>query len=237
MGIKFIVLLLTFTLQYSFGFSQGEVELWGMTKNGGPWDQGVIFRVDSNGENIQIAFDFPFNEGRHPYGSLAFANNGKYYGMTSRGGANYNGVIFEFDALTEQCIKRHDFDSATSGNSPIGSLFLASDSLFYGMTEYGGANNLGCIFSFNISSFAVTKLFDFDSIHGSHPNGSLIQANDGFLYGITKYGGASNSGVLFLFDIATNTYQKKIDFDDTLHGGNPSGSLVQDSFGKLYGIA
>ena len=237
MNFKFIILITTFSLQYCIGFTQGAAEFWGMTKNGGPWNQGVIFQVDSNGENLQIAYDFPYNEGLHPYGSLALANNGKYYGMTLGGGANHDGVIFEFDAVTEKSIKRHDFDSATSGNCPRGSLLLASDSLFYGMTEYGGANNRGCIFSFNTLNFAVTKLFDFDSINGSRPNGSLIQASDGFLYGITQYGGASNSGILFQFDITTNTYQKKFDFDDTLHGINPSGSLVQDSIGKLYGIA
>ena len=68
---------------------------------------------------------------------------------------------------------------------------------------------------------------------GDSPSGSLIQASDGKLYGMTEIGGANALGVLFQYDPATAGYTKKIDFGVA---ANPFGSLVQATDGKLYGM-
>ncbi len=45
-----------------------------------------------------------------------------------------------------------------------------------------------------------TKKIDFDGLNnGSNPYGSLIEADNGKLYGMTKFGGTGN-GVLFEYD-------------------------------------
>ena len=43
--------------------------------------------------------------------------------------------------------------------------------------------------------------------------GSLIQASDGKLYGMTSHGGSNGYGVIFSFDPSTSTYTKLKDFD------------------------
>ena len=43
-------------------------------------------------------------------------------------------------------------------------------------------------------------LDSIDPINGSSPYGSLLEADDGKLYGMTSRGGSNNLGVLFFFD-------------------------------------
>jgi uncharacterized repeat protein (TIGR03803 family) len=63
----------------------------------------------------------------------------------------------------------------------------------------GGSSGYGVIFSFDPSSSTYTKLIDFVGINGSDPDGSLIQANDGKLYGTTLQGGKQRQWSYFFF--------------------------------------
>ena len=66
----------------------------------------------------------------------------------------------------------------------------------------------------------IQSLSDFDSPNGANPFGSLMQASDGMLYGVTNRGGSSNNGVIFSFDPSSSTYTKLIDYDGA-NGANP----------------
>ena len=163
------------------------------------------------------------------------ASDGKLYGMTLDGGSSGYGVIFSFDPSSSTYTKLKDFDN-TNGANPYGSLMQASDGKLYGMTAGGGSSNDGVIFSFDPSSSTYTKLKDFDNTNGGNPYGSLMQASDGKLYGMTSDGGSSNDGVIFSFDPSSSTYTKLKDFGTNESGSNVSGSLMQASDGKLYGM-
>ena len=104
-----------------------------------------------------------------------------------------------------------DFDY-TNGYLPYGSLVQASDGKLYGVTQVGGSHNYGVIFSFDPSASAYTKLKNFDYTNGAYSYGSLMQATDGKLYGMTDDGGSSNDGVIFSYDPAASTYTKLIGF-------------------------
>src|SRR5579859_7371470 len=87
----------------------------------------------------------------------------------------------------------HVFGSANLAN-PFGSLLLASDSSFYGVSESGGANVSGAIFRFS-SAGAVSLFYSFSpitnntNIDGAQPMGALVQGADGSLYGTASAGG------------------------------------------------
>src|SRR5205085_6530515 len=98
----------------------------------------------------------------------------------------------------------------------------------------GGAHNSGVIFSFNPSNSAYTRIKDFDWSIGSNPNGNLMQASNGKLYGMTSTGGSGNEGVIFSLDPSNSAFTKLKDFDG-LTSSYPLGSLVQATNGKLYG--
>ena len=184
--------------------------------------------------------DFGANQtGTHVSAGFLYASNGKLYGMTSDGGNKGDGNIFTFDPATNVYTDLKDFNGA-DGAHPYGGLIEANDGKFYGMTSVGGNMNDGVIFSFDPTTSVYTKLSDFDFTDGANPYGSLVQASNGLLYGVTSYGGFSllfmaPYGVIFSYDPVNNIYTKLYDFiGDT--GADPYGSLVEASDGKLYGL-
>ncbi|MPM06088.1 hypothetical protein SDC9_52383 [bioreactor metagenome] len=224
------------TLPYGSLVQGTNGKLYGMTKMGGQYNYGVIFEFNPDSLTYKsISFDNAGIVGRTPSGSLIKASNQKLYGMTASGGmANY-GVIFEYDPQTNSYSGIFDFVNSAGGKTPESSLLEVNEKL-YGMTKYGGTNNCGILFEYDPASSVFIKLHDFTTSSGSSPYGSLIEASDGKLYGLTKSGGSHGSGTLFEFDLSDSTYTKKIDFDETNTGSEPSGSLIQGSNGKLYGL-
>lgn len=115
----------------------------------------------------------------------------------------------------------------------------ANDGKLYGMTANGGSNNKGVIFSFDPRNLTYTKLKDFTGEDGANPSGSLIQASDGKLYGMTT-GGGVGQGVIFSFYFITGTYQHLKNFDnpcfDCNRGQAPFGHLIQANNGIMYGM-
>ena len=212
--------------------------LYGMTYYGGVYNMGIIFQYNPTTSNLTDKFDFDGTNGSYPNGDLIQATDGMLYGMTFKGGAgtgNY-GVLFQYNPATFTYTKKLDFAGATNGKYPLGSLIQASDGMLYGMVSSGGANNMGIIFQYNPITSTLTNKYDFAGTNGSGPEGSLIQATDGMLYGMTWGGGSNDSGVIFQYNPTTNIYTKKFDFACATTGCRPSGSLIQASDGMLYGM-
>lgn len=157
------------------------------------------------------------------------------YGVTSLGGANNYGVIFAYNTATGADTVLHSFSGA-DGNGPYGNLMVAKNGLLYGTTTYGGTNDFGVIFSYDVATNNEAVLFNFDSATtGAYPLSTLIQADDGLLYGTTYSGGLNKYGVLFSFNPADNSYNALMNFDAKT-GEYPIGKLLQASDGKLYGM-
>jgi len=233
-------IVLTFclvTLQTLTCFAQNQTELWGMTYQGGSGG-GLIIKTDGNGNNYEVVKSFIDYPGKNPYYTeLCQASNGNLYGMTYQGGANNMGVLFEYDPATDTYTKKLDFTGPINGSNPRGSLMQATNGKLYGMTYQGGSNNMGVLFEYDPATNNYTKKLDFaGATNGSYPQGSLMQATNGQLYGMTYGGGANGWGVLFEYDPVTNTYTKKLDFAGATTGSNPQGSLMQATNGKLYGM-
>jgi uncharacterized repeat protein (TIGR03803 family) len=213
--------------------NQGGIDFY----DGEHGNNGVIFSYDPSAATYTELMTFNNYEsktGGRPYGSLMQASDGKLYGMTFTGGGGYRGsgygVIFSFDPSSSTYTRLKDFAhydngfgfivDGIDGAYPYGSLIQASDGKLYGMASDGGVNNYGVIFSFDPSTFAYTKLNDFDITNGAHPYGNFMQASDGKLYGMTYDGGSSNLGVIFSFDVTSSAYTKLKDYDDP-NGANP----------------
>jgi uncharacterized repeat protein (TIGR03803 family) len=206
---------------------------YGMTPLGGLGVDGVFFKFNpTTGTLLKIADFATINPtvGGQPWGSLIQASNGKLYGMTT----DVLASIFEYD-ISSNTFKNLKTFSSADGTTPRGDLLQASNGKLYGITYSGGVNGKGTLFEYDIANSIFTKLKDFATGIGANPEGSLIQANNDKLYGLTKFGGLNDLGVLFEYDISTNTYIKKFDFDGANHGENPRGRLIQASNDKFYG--
>lgn len=113
-------------------------------------------------------------------------------------------------------------------------LVFLSISLFnsfsYSQTELWGAAN-GSIFKSDVNGDNLVKTQLSSDVFGS-----LIQGDDGKLYGMERLGGISSHGSIFRYDMSTNTLTTLHNFDYTNTGGITSGTLLQASNGLLYGM-
>jgi uncharacterized repeat protein (TIGR03803 family) len=238
---------LYFTFSFLLALSLGnqlnaQSEIWGVNPQGVN-GFGSIYTLPTGSTGISAQYTFSGSVGASPqYANLIEGPGGRLFGMTSAGGANNGGVIFEYDTATNNFMKRVDLSSA-NGITPNGSLLLASNGKLYGMTRLGGANNLGVIFEYDNSTKTYTKKVDFTGTSGvamgAQPYGSLIEVAPGKLYGMTRFGGVGNLGVIFEYDFSTNTYTKKVDFTGntgSFQGSAPYGRLVKATNGNLYGV-
>jgi uncharacterized repeat protein (TIGR03803 family) len=213
-------------------------KLYGMTHFGGEYDFGVLFEWDPVTNTYSKKLDFNGDEnGKHPLGSLLKADNGILYGMTHKGGKYDYGVLFEWDPYNNTYVKKFDFDYTENGGLPYSHLMQAENGKLYGTTGYGGLNNWGVIFEWDPVLDIFTRKIDFNgSESGGCPYGSLVQADNGKLYGMTYRGGTFDKGVLFEWDPSTNIYAKKLDFNGAENGSNPFCTLILATNGNLYGL-
>ncbi len=197
--------------------SVSQTRLWGLTAEGGTTNHGTLGYYDPATSTWTTEFNFaPTNPGigARPFYTNLVEVNGKMYGLTSEGGSNDVGAIFEWNPITNVYTKKVDFAVVGGkGWNPRGSLTYANGKL-YGLTMRGGANNYGVLFEWDPTTNIYTKKFDFDGINGWVPRTTMVY-KDGKLHGFCSEGGINNNGVLFEWDIATNVYTKKLDLKPT----------------------
>ncbi|MBK9256693.1 MAG: hypothetical protein IPM42_14490 [Saprospiraceae bacterium] len=202
---------------------------YGLAMNGGNNNKGTIFKYDPDGVGTLSALHhFSGTDGSIPTGSLILFN-GNLYGMTSEGGLNNGGVLFEYNLTTLTYSVMHNF---IAGSLPKGSL-LEWNGNFFGMTSNGGIG-LGEIFMYNPSNSTFSSLHAFDGAEGNFPNGDLVQLN-GVLYGMTTTSN-THPGVIFRFTPDVLTFDVLRYFSGGMNdGASPYGSLTKFA-GNLYGM-
>lgn len=231
---------------------QAQPVLYGLCSAGGTHNHGTLFHFDQTTHAVvtDVNFDDGTNDVVSPNGSLLEVCNGKLYGLSLASSSipyGYAGTLFDFNPITGAITVDHLFnDYDGNGKAPYGSLIQATNGLLYGFTSQGGTNNSGTMFSFDFTTNTYTVLFNFDNYYntdnqGMDPVGSLFQASNGKLYGMTEQGGGVDQleyggyGSLFEYDIPSGILTKDIGFDINLNGAYPEGSLMQASNGMLYG--
>jgi len=158
------------------------------------------------------------------------------WGTTNNGGSTLSGTIFTLDTAGNNYNLEYDWQNLTDGKRPHSGLIFGTNEKFYGVTFQDGANFGGVLFEYDYVTGIYTKQHDFIDATGSFPEDEVIQASNGKLYGMTGIGGASNFGVLYEYDLSTNTYTNLVDFNGTTQGGGLHGKVVEAPNGKLYGM-
>lgn len=207
--------------------------LYGMASSGGTNSMGTIFKIKPDGSAFSKLLDFSGTlDGSNP-GSLFF--DGTYlYGMTFWGGTNGEGVIFKILPTGSGYTKLLDFSGTVSGANPTRAL-ISDGTFLYGITSWGGTNNLGVVFKIMPDGSGYFKLLDFSGTpNGSTPACALIF--DGtFLYGLTGTGGMNDLGTVFMIKPDGTGYTNIFEFAGAFSGQYPYGSLVSDGT-FLYGM-
>lgn len=141
----------------------------------------------------------------------------------------------------------HNFTGGGDGANPMSSLIRDRSGDFYGTTEAGGLDYDGTVFKLSDrgSGWIVTPLYAFHGYDGANPQLGLILGPDGTLYGTTANGGQNSLGSIYnLRPPATACVSVSCPWSETVlysftgsDSGDPTGSLIFDQSGNLYGTA
>lgn len=206
--------------------------LYGVTNEGGVYNNGVVFKVKPNGTNFDTLFSaFKGKNGYYPLGSLIYFG-GYLYGVNTEGGIHNNGVLFKIDTDGTGFDTLYSFNNTTMGVGPDGSLFY-DGTYFYGMTQLGGLYGDGVIYKIKPDGTNYDTLLSFNGINGEYPFGSLFY--DGtYLYGMANEGAPYNDGNIFKIKPDGTGFDTLLSFNGT-NGEYPDGELISDGT-YLYGI-
>jgi uncharacterized repeat protein (TIGR03803 family) len=182
-------------------------KLYGVTESGGLYGDGVLFEYDLSTSTFNKCFDFDeLVSGKKPVGTPLYASNGMIYGLFTRGGQHDFGGIYRYDPVINNYIIVADFAGSTDGEFPFGNLVEYNGSKLFGITQSGGANGGGLIFSYDLNNGMLSSMLDFDmTATGILSQSSLLLASDGMMYGSTQHGCANGFGGIFKYDPEANT--------------------------------
>jgi uncharacterized repeat protein (TIGR03803 family) len=215
--------------------------LYGTAQFGGPHGKGTIYR-HAPGSALTAVHGFSGADGADPMGSLISMADGSLWGTAGTGGAYGHGTIFRFEPASGHLQVVHSFDG-NDGHLPESTLILARDGYLYGTSvgslDYEPTQLPGSMYRIDPATWQFTLIRRFarsgpESDLGRQPNGQLLQARDGHLYGASYLGGANDGGVLFRHDPMTGAFEKIHDFGG-IGGCKPFGPLIQARDQRLYG--
>lgn len=217
---------------------------YGVTAQGGvgPCSQGcgTVFKLTPGGLLTTLYSFSGGTDGGVPNGVIQ-GSDGNFYGSTEFGGASTAtcgsrgcGVAFKLTADGLETVL-YTFAGGTADGAVPQSLIQGNDGNFYGMTNLGGASNVGTVFKITAAG-AESVLHAFaGGSDGAQPTVALIQATDNNFYGTTPNGGASNYGTVFRITpagVETVLYAFTGAASD---GANPYTGVIEATDGTLYG--
>jgi uncharacterized repeat protein (TIGR03803 family) len=220
----------------------------GGVRYGGFPGNGVVFKLTPNGRET-VLYNFCTQnhcpDGSFPAAGLVFDQKGNLYGTTANGGDDYNeGTAFKLTPKGLETVL-HTFCvsyNCPDGAQPDAGLVFDQNGNLYGTTNDGGANGFdgGVIFQLTPrGKYTILHSFcpPYSCDDGASPL-SLVFDQQGNLYGATHSGGVYVDGTVFKL---TPTGQESVLYSFCAQrycsdGQYPSGSLLFDQNGNLYGV-
>jgi uncharacterized repeat protein (TIGR03803 family) len=200
---------------------------------------GTVSKMDTNG-NVLWTVSLSQTSGANPAAGLV-DGGGVFYGTAVNGGAGF-GTVFRITS-SGVLTPLYWLTNGMDGAYPRAALTLGRDGFLYGCAALGGANDVssggdGTIFKMTTNG-ALVWAVSFDSANGRQPQGALVQAANGVLYGTTTDGGANNvggGGLGTVFSITTNGVLTSLySFTGGTDGSYPQAGLAVGPDGGLYG--
>jgi uncharacterized repeat protein (TIGR03803 family) len=236
-----------------------EGNLYGVTSEGGPKDEGTVFKLSPNGNGSwteTVLYNFCSQprcaDGAGPNSSLAIDANGNLYGVTGQGGTQEPeatcktgcGTVFELKPSgngkwSETVLHRFNY---TEGATPQCTLVFDQGGNLYGTTTSGGGHTYGAAFQLAPSE---SGHWNYKVIHnfgsgddGKYPFAGMLSDASGILYGTTLAGGSQQGGTLYELALDGNEWRETIvhnfDLVDADGGIAPNLPLLAPG-GVLYG--
>lgn len=219
-----------------FGGTNGVGTVYRLTRgSGGQWSESVLWSSNYGAG------------GEYPSLGVTLGSSGQIYGaLEPDASLRSNGLVFELQQGKTGTWQQVTLTKFPDGNGyPYSNLVADSAGNFYGSTNEGGANGYGGVYKLSPMAggkYALNMIYSFpaglsDSQYGPFPSG-LIFDSAGNLYGETGYGGASAQGTVYQLSPSSGGAWTEKDlyiFTGRADGGYPSGGLIFDAAGNLYG--
>jgi hypothetical protein len=233
------------------------------TQKGGPWTETILYSFQGGNDGYFPIGDLVFDKQGNLYGATWFGGGkgntcNQYYGGNC-------GTVFELSppkqkggVWAEKIL--HSFAGVAKGQQlgdgayPNGSLVLGSRGAVYGTVTFGGyqkgiCDPGGCGATFELGPPATKGevwkekvLYRFHGQDGATPMAGVIFGRDGRLYGTLSAGATDANGAVFALagpagGDASWTETVLYRFNDMSDGTSPTGGLISDASGSLYGTA
>jgi uncharacterized repeat protein (TIGR03803 family) len=145
------------------------------------------------------------------------------------------------------------------GSVPKGPVMIGQDGNLYGTASSGGSTGHGVIYQFNPNTAKYKVVYAFPlvtvppnianppppDVNGRDPESGLVQGSDGFLFGVTVYGGRNGVGTLFKVDTAGANFQVLWHFGNPIQcpnnvvakdGAYPYSTPTLHTNGRIFGM-
>jgi uncharacterized repeat protein (TIGR03803 family) len=116
--------------------------------------------------------------------------------------ADLQGGIIEYNEVTNELVRKADFNSA-SGTKPSFGLMATQSGKIYGTTIEGGVGH-GTLFEYELPTNSIKSKFNFSEAPDGFYPGGIVEGHNGKFYGRTTYGGIGY-GTIFEYDAMLNT--------------------------------
>lgn len=239
--------------------------LYGTTIGGGSGGgYGVVYRVSrqASGWTLNTLYSFTGGtDGDTPQAGVLIGPDGSIYGTTEFAGGGGDcryydhppgcGTVFKLKpsahvpanvmpSWTERTI--HTFAGNGDGAYPISGLVFDGSGNLYGSTFANNRSELnGVVYELTPSNsgWVENTLHSFTGGTDGRIPSAVIFDSHGNLYGTTGSGGVYGEGTIFKLTHAGDGWMKEIlyNFQNGADGGGPSGGLIFDQEGNLYGTA
>jgi uncharacterized repeat protein (TIGR03803 family) len=222
--------------------------LYGMTPTGGANGAGVVFQLKpANGAwtlNVIHTFTGGADGLGGSAGRLIFDATGNIYGVSTVGGVNGKGTVFQLVRTQGGWVLTtlYAFKDTPDGALPYGGVIFDKAGNLYGTTYYAGANDFGTVYKLTHSNGSWTErvLYSFKGgSDGGSPISTLVADAKGNLYGTNSEGGSGcGCGTIFKMSRAANgTWTETVAyrFPGSPGAGFAYNGLVVDSAGHFYG--
>jgi uncharacterized repeat protein (TIGR03803 family) len=224
--------------------------------------------VSAQAQTLKVLYNFTGGQdGAKPFAGLTMDKGGNLYGIASEGGISGCGrhgcgTVFKLSKKGSSWIfdPLYAFKGGNDGTNPILSkVIIGPDGSLYGVTSQGGGGCVGsggCGTIFNLRPqprscttalcpWVETVLYHFTGgSDGMFPSGNLIFDSTGNLYGTAAGAGMPGCtngfgcGVAYESTPSNGSWKQTVlySFTGGVDGGNPSGGLIFDQAGNLYGV-
>lgn len=215
-----------FVLFTVFGFLLHASTSWAVTEK-------TIYSFTAHGQS-----------GWGPVSKLVMDSSGRLFGATQHGGSANDGTVFELTAPDSQGVRTYvelyAFQGGNDGILPIGNIVIDAAGNLYGVTNAGGANSDGIVYSLSPSISGLwteTILHTFDVLtDGTYASAGLAMDSAGNLYGTMGQGGAHNSGTIYMLTKNSDgSWSESIRSNLGDGAANPGAEVIVDSEGNVFG--